>query len=249
MIRELGGERCYLSIVSAGRPDAVKRMSELVGPATWYVPIKEHIEYGTKMREFNDASGLRIGSDTNVVEARNRAFRNAWTLNATCIQLDDDLRWAARVVEGKKVPLEIPVALGEILRRLKESQFRLAGVAPTDNPYFARGTEATNLFVNSGVFVVEKNDLWLDERLKVKFDYDYTLQHWVRYGGALRCDNLLFGFSRAAAGGHISPERAEQDAKAVQYLLAKWGDLVKIHPRRQNEILLNIPRPVRTELD
>lgn len=244
MLRKLGGIDTFVTVISAGRPQNVGPMTAQVGAATWYVPHSQRDAYAQ-----HGAVSFGEGSDVAVVPVRNRALRDAWDQGAICVQLDDDLKWAAFAINGRARRTEPARAIETLVRRLSDSDFKLAGAAPTNNPYFVRKANSTNLFIRSGVIAVKPCGILMDERLKVKFDYDYTINHYRRYGGVLRCDDLIFDFQqRTNAGGHVDTRSERVEQEAIAYLLQKWGPWVKRHPRRKNEVLLNLPRRKREVL-
>jgi hypothetical protein len=243
MLQLIDGQKVHVCVVSAGRPENVKAMTEMVGAATWYVPPHQRGEY-------SQAGAVTIGegSDQAVVPVRNRCIDDAEGQDAICVQLDDDLRWAAFASNGKAERLDSPRrAIAALIRRLGDSDFYLGGASPTNNAYFTRKQNSTNLFIRSGVMAIKPNSgLRFDEKLKVKFDYDLTIQHYVKFGGVLRCDDLIFEFQqRSSKGGHAQDRVDGRDEEACRYLLAKWPGLVKRHPRRQGEVLLSLPRHKR----
>lgn len=244
MIRpEIGA---YLAIVSGGRPENVAPMTDLVGPATWYVSRADADAY--------HSAAYHYGAEVRIVDrpfpaARNEALRDAWALVGSypCAMLDDDLVWARRCYPGSDAkPVEIvPVdALWGIVARVGDSPFHMGGASPTVNAYFSRHATTTRGFVRSGVLVVEESEPRIDERFRLKSDYDFTVQHVVAYGGVVRCDDLLFNFKQRTNKGGVRELRDQGDANgdAVRLLRSKWGDLVRPNPRRDGEVLLRFPR-------
>lgn len=243
MLTELRGIPVWLTVISAGRHKNVKPLTEMIGAASWYVPPRESPLY------HQEGAHTRLGSDIHVVPIRNRALTEAFAHGAICVQLDDDLKWAAFASNGKAQRTEPRRLLEVMVERLMDSDFRFAGAAPTNNAYFTRKQNSTNLFIRSGAIALKPNPLRFDENLRVKFDYDLTIQHYLRFGGVLRCDNLIFDFEqRTNTGGHVSDHRATEDEAAIEYLMKKWPGLVIRHPRREHEVLLRLPRHKREVL-
>lgn len=246
MLAQLGANRVWMAVVSSGRPENVRPMAEKIGAATWYVPEEQMDEYA------DQGVVVRPGSATGVTPVRNRILDTAFgplCPDTIAVMLDDDLKWAAFASNGKAEHVPPRVAITNMVRRLKESDFHLAGASPTNNPYFTRQSQSIHLFIRSGVLAVKPTPLRFDENLKVKEDYDYTIQHYLEYGGVLRCDDLLFDFQqRTNKGGYTDSRSLEREEAAVQYLMSKWGKLVKRHPRRPGEVTLSLPRPKREVL-
>lgn len=233
-----------VAVISAGRPGNVPAMHEKLAEESplWVVPTGEAEAYLAAGAE------AVLEAPPGVSEGRNAALRHAWDQELTSVQLDDDLKKIAHNVGGKAEELAWRDACKRLLQELALSPFKLAGVAPTDNPYFSRG-QASTLFVNGSCIAVAPCDLFFDTEMPVKEDYDYTLRHYARFGGALRVDDLLFSFQHYALGGSIPSVRTpERDAAAIDMLLRKWHPWVKPHPRRKNEVMLNIPRRKKVSL-
>lgn len=253
MLRKLGEHQIWLTVISAGRPWQVGPMTNLIGPASWYVPPKQHEMYRVSAQDKGLSITLAQGSDQAVVPVRNRAMTDAWERELPCVQLDDDLMRVMKVIVPMKRsvwwddPQNTQAVLAELVNRTLNSPFKLGGGAPTNNAYFTRRRTTERGFIKSGVWVIQKCGLLLDERLKTKFDYDFTLQHVREYGGVQRCDDLIFDFNQFTMKGGHSHDRTKDDKSkeynAIRYLESKWGtDLIKRNPRRPGEILLKFPK-------
>jgi hypothetical protein len=253
MIRTLpGGVQVWMTCISAGRATRVKPMEELVGPLTWYVPPHQKPEYA-----YQGARSQRPGSDTSLVEVRNRALSDAWEQRLPCLMLDDDLRkMYYKPAESTGAPFEnrwstdpdrIQILIGMVAKTVMESPYRLGGIPPTDNPYFANSQIRTRVFCRSHFWVVRPCGLWLDPNLKTKEDYDYTIKHISKYGGVCRVDSVIGDFDFATeAGGCQTTRSLAGEMEAVLYLEKKWGTkIIKRNKRRAGEILLRFPKQER----
>lgn len=222
-------------------------MEELCGPLTWYVPEDQWKEYARE-----GALDLRQGSSVNAAEARNRAFREAWDQGLPCCQVDDDMRWAKQknFETGDVVRITGSEAIARVLKRLNQTDFKLGGCLPTNNPYFARSPITTRTFVRSHLWIVKPCDLLLDEHMRVKFDYDYTLNHIFQFGGVCRVDEIICDFDyNSLTGGHVQEDRMRQQEEAILTLQERWGDrVVRRNPKRPGEILIRPPQSRRTIL-
>lgn len=255
MLRKLGEHTVWMTVISAGRPQQVKPMTDLIGPASWYVPDTDRQAYKDASLQAQDSIRFEKGSDKAVVPVRNDALLDAWRNDVPCIQLDDDLMRVMKVNEPMRRSEwwadspHVLAVIGDAVQRLASSPYKLAGGAPTNNAYFTRKRTTDKGFIKSGFWVVEPCGLMLDELLKTKFDYDYTLQHVFRFGGVTRCDDLIFDFNQfTMAGGH-SVDRTKDDKSreynAIRYLEGKWGtEIIRRNPRRPGEILLKFPKRI-----
>lgn len=227
-------------VISAGRPEAVERMAPhlatLPGSVSvfWVTPFGDAGSY--------EAGGANvIPRNDGLTAQRNMALEHAFEFDQACVQLDDDLK-GFKALPDKRV-----LTLGEVLwhqeQALESTGLALAGNSPTDNLYFCKEGVSTRKFVPTPCITVRPTDLRFDENLRLKEDYDFTLQHWATYGGAARCDFIAPSFGRYTnAGGAVSYRTPELEQETIAYLKDKWPGMVRDNPRRPNEILLPTPR-------
>lgn len=238
MITQHLGKAVHLAVISTGRPDNVPLMQKIIGNrATWYVKPGE-----TQAYEQAGASSV-IEVENGLCAARNRAINDGALQGAYTVELSDDLTGLAFALDKKEtVPLTFPEALSKVLGAMNVTGFHLAGVAPTSNPYFSDPNKriVTHKFIVGDFIIVSPDtDLRFDENLKLKEDYDYTLQHLHRYGGVARVDSIMATFKhRTNPGGAVEFRNAEREQEAISYLKAKWPGEIRDNPRRENEILM-----------
>lgn len=235
----------WISVISKGRPENVERMSQLVGHATWYVPEDEAMDY------------IKAGApsvwgmiEPGLCVARNAALEDAFTYDLACVQLSDDLRrlehiaWTPEVGYGKH-----PSTFGNHLRTMEDALItysaKFAGVAPTNNDFYynPRLHISQDTFVVGDFIMVKPSAPRFDEELKMKEDYDFTLQHIRHYGTVARCNSLLATFAhRVNKGGVVDTRTEDTEMDAIKHLKGKWGPWIKLNPKRPNEVLLRLPR-------
>lgn len=242
MIRELKGQQFFFTIISSKRPHNVEKMTRLVGDATWVIPedqIEDYLEAGAP--ETMIAGG-------GLSYARNNALETAFADNLICMQMDDDLSKMSRAIDGEAVDIPAEEAMGDMLQRLILSDFYLAGASPTANPYFISKMNSTNLFIIGSMIAVKPSEPRFDTDLILKEDYDFTLQHIIQYGGVQRCDDILPTFLHYTNKGGCEDFRTERlEEEACQILLDKYPGMIKRHPRREREVLLNIKKNFRLQ--
>jgi hypothetical protein len=176
----------------------------------------------------------------SLVGARNLALHHAFVHGHDCVQVSDDLKRIRALGHDE-------LTLGQAILRMDEALYEtglaLAGCSPTDNLYFAKEGVATRKFIVGDLIMVRPTELRFDTNLRLKEDYDFTLQHWATYGGAARCDYIAPSFAHYTnAGGAVATRTAEREQECIAYLKAKWPGLIRDNPRRANEILLTTPR-------
>lgn len=234
---DVAGRDVYLAIISARRPDNVPKMEQqiLPGLGTWFVPHEDEESYELRGAQTYVAEGL--------VGARNAALDEADAAGLPCVQVSDDLKGIKRLVDEETVEIFFMSAVNELLKSLDMTDLKMAGCSPTDNAFFAKDSESTNLFIVGDLFVALPCDIRFDARFKLKEDYDYTCQHYLEYGGAKRLNWLMPSFAhRSNKGGAVSYRTEQEERKAIELLREKWGTWVAFNPKRPNEVLLKLPK-------
>lgn len=231
--------RYLIWIISAGRPDAVAKLApHLDGhDHVWIVPHAD-------VHRYLDAGAEEVVPDPgSLVGARNAALDATFANGEerACVQLSDDLKR----IKALGIDYEMPLAeaLFHMDRALDDTGLSLCGCSPTDNLYFAKPGVSTRKFVVGDLIMVRPTELRFDPNLRLKEDYDFTLQHWMTYGGAARCDYIAPSFAHYTnAGGAVAARTTELEQATIAYLKDKWPGLIRDNPRRPNEILLTTPR-------
>lgn len=227
-----------VTVISHNRPLNVTKLEKLLGmPVTWIVGKGEGKIY-------------RLAGAENVIEggglcaSRNAALNLAADRNAICIQVSDDLKKlqiASIENEVKRAhPIDFFAACELLVTRLCESPYLLAGVAPTPNLFYFNKPISEKLFIVGDFIAVDTHcGLYFDEYMTLKEDYDYTLQHFQKYGGALRCNDILATFQhRTNHGGACDIRTSVMEQQMILHLKEKWPNDIRDNPRRPDEILL-----------
>lgn len=223
-------------IISKGRWDNVQNIQKITGKnVTWLVADGEKVFYQAMGADFVvEAGGL--------MAARNQALDMAFGNKRICVQLSDDL---VRIKRGLTKKTSQPITLDEsikiILDGMQETGSLLGGVAPTANAFFTNFDipVRNRHFIVGDFIVVKPTDLRFDTNMRLKEDYDYTLQHIDKYGSVARCDLVLAEFKhRTNPGGAVEYRTDDLEQETIEYLKQKWGDVIRDNPRRKNEILI-----------
>lgn len=223
-------------VISHLRPQAVPAMAaHLPENAIWCVGEGEAGAYVA-------AGAANVWETGGLCRSRNQALEHAFASGVACVQVSDDLKWLKHVPQpGKKdtVPMAFTEAVELILERLHDHQAMLGGCAPTANAFYTQRAVSTHLFVVGDLMVVRPSRPRFDDGLRLKEDYDFTVQHLSTYGAVVRCDDVLAAFAhRTNAGGAVAYRTDEREQEAIAHLKAKWPGWFKDNPRRPNEILL-----------
>lgn len=224
--------------ISHGRHENVPEFLEKVGSdgVTFFVKDESDvINY--------KANGARkVIASGSLMDSRNAALEHCFEQGKICVQLSDDLtRIAFNDFSGKRTKVSVSVVevLEHVLPQFGIYDCKLAGFPPTDNPYFATKPIEKNKFIVGDFLIVKPNPLRFDPGLRLKEDYDYTLQHVKEYGECVRFGYFLCSFKHYSnKGGAVDYRTNILETETIAYLVKKWPGCIKLNPKRNNEILI-----------
>lgn len=204
--------------------------------AHWYVPADERSDY-------QRAGATDVIAADTLVEARNRALDDAFASGATCVQTSDDLTGIKRLGVTEHHPITLADTIDELRAALADTGARLAGCAPTANPFYGAHRINATGFIVGDLIAVAPTHLRFDPALRLKEDYDYTCQHLATYGIVARCDWLLATYRhRTNPGGAVTYRNRQTEREAIRHLARKWPGVFRPNPKRANEILMRWPK-------
>lgn len=227
-----------ITCISHRRHKNVKTVFETTGTEdiVFVVNDQKDVDYYKPEGAFNIITG---GS---LVGNRNAALNYCFKRNKICVQIDDDLLTVAvNDFTGKRTKQYVTVkqAIDDLIKGFIKSNYKFAGAPPTENPFFATKVTQENILITAPFTLTKPNNIRFDKNIKLKEDYDYTLQH-IKQGGCIRYHKYLFNFKRYGnEGGAVSYRTSKLENQSIQYLQQKWGECIKRNPKRENEILLN----------
>lgn len=248
----------HIGIISKGRPKNL--LKEIYKPihahSTWYLSssLQDYDDYSEVMDELkiNFEPFPQLVMASNLCKTRNQIIEDAKFYGKKyAVMMDDDIS-EIYFAHSKdyKVKISVPHAIDHIITDLQISlggKIKLAGTAPTANSFFYNEKEPISFtkFCGGWFLVVDTStDLRFDTNLTLKEDYDYTLQHIKKYGGAARFNMLLVVAAHYSnKGGVVSYRNPEREQQNIAYLKRKWGDdIIRDNRKRPNEILLNVSK-------
>lgn len=193
----------------------------------------------------------------NVARIRNYILKNELQTNDVVLLIDDDLKSVARFEpvgmygydEHKLSEDELYAMLAHYSVICKELGFMHWGVNCNKDALSYRQTTpfSTTSYIGSPFSVFLKgNDLWYDERLPLKEDYDMTLQQCNKYRGVFRVNKYHYDCKQSKqAGGCATYRSYEREKQQLEALQKKWGKhIVKI-----DTVLNQNQKKVRKNID
>lgn len=228
-----------ITCISHNRHENIKDFFKKVGTDNIIFFVKDNID----KINYIEQGAKNVIISGSLMDSRNSSLKYCFDMNKICIQLSDDLeKIMINDFSGKRTHKYIDVVgvLNDIIPEFIDSKYYFAGFPPTDNPFFALNKIETNKFIVGDFILVKPNELIFDKNLKLKEDYDYTLQHIRKYGGCFRYGKYLNTFKHYSnKGGAVDYRTNELEQSTINYLKNKWGECIKENTKRENEILLN----------
>lgn len=230
----------HYAIISHKRPDNIKKMeliTEIPEKLVWYVGKGEKKSYKSAQGEV-----IEVG---DLCQSRNRALLISNSEDKSCFMMDDDLVKIEMFTLAGKRFISFQNMVREMHNVLANTPLCLAGTATTTNRYFYNPEKPLSLkhFIG-GWCTLSKypSELSYDEKLKTKEDYDITLQHISKYGGALRINYLAPTFLHWDNKGGVVDTRTDKvEKESIAYLKKKWGNSIGLNKKRgETEILLRV---------
>lgn len=233
---KLAGRDFYVAVISHKRSHCIEKMASICGKATWYVAADE-------VDAYEDRGAPRVIGSGGLCRSRNAALEDGFAAGLPVIQLSDDLKKLEFAVTPKEKRLmSFEECASVMLSSCESAGAMLAGVAPTSNAFFFNPKKpvSTNSFIVGDMILVRKNPLRFDENMRLKEDYDYTLQHLRKYGVVARANAILATFvHRSNPGGACDYRTSSLEQEMIALLRSKWPGMIRDNPRRKDEILLN----------
>lgn len=228
-------------MISHKRPFNVKKITELIGPCTFFVNIGESEDY------IKAGAEAVIECGTNICHARNKAILCAQAIGLPSIQVSDDLKSLKQVRmkedgENREVwHVDFEHVCRTMLNELERTRFFYGGVAVTTNRLNYTGEDFSHdKLIVCDLICIMPGPYKFDEDMALKEDYDLSISQLLEVGGLVRCNQFLCDFPhRDNDGGANTYRNSQTEDAATQKLYSKWGPLVKKHPTREGQIALN----------
>ena len=165
------------------------------------------------------------------------------------IQVDDDARSFHKWEKAELVKFIDPERIDNILNTMflmtDEIGYKVWGLAMASDYQFYRpfAPFSTQGVVGANIIGIIDNPLRFDERLRVKEDYDYSMQHIYKYGGVLRTHKYGIDVIHLTnEGGCVGYRTKEVELQAYDTLLKKYGSSVVKFQDNKNFVKMKSPR-------
>lgn len=228
-------DKYKLFVVSSGRANTFSSMPDVIKEEAIFV-----VNTGEK-KDYEDAGVKEVHEGGKLIENRNKALDLAFSENKFCIQFDDDLvDIRLNDFSGKNTNIFIDLGnyIDDLIEFAESRTEKLIGMPPTTNPFYAKNEIQENAFIIASMCLTKPSPERFDPNIRLKEDYDFTLQHIKNNGGVVRWHKYILNFKHYTnEGGVVSYRNKEREKESIDYLISKWGDAIKLNPKRANEIL------------
>jgi hypothetical protein len=213
--------------------------NNIVGAENVYIIFHTNEDYLEYSKNYQIKNKI-ITNLTGITKQRN-AILNHFPVGTEIIMMDDDVT-EIYILENNKLrsltPFEIFKQFTNNFNICKKNNCFIWGIYPVKNAYFMKKRINNKGFIIGCCFGIINNELRYDENLTSKEDYDITLQNIKKYNKVARFDYLTTNAKHYQKGGCEEIWKTNKKRLDVEYLIKKWGKLIKLNKKRDNEILI-----------
>ena len=222
----------FIGIPSKSRPFRVKEQEKLMGcKPTWFVPREE-------VKQYEDEGAITFPCDEiGLPQQRNYALEEAFKNNQTAVLLDDDLIGFNFIYHDKTLK---PLTFVETVQAMKREVniFKLAGNSSGTNLFWYDPKRPTSKKSPvGGIFLIKPSEPRYDPALRYNEDMDFSIQHYVKYGGLIKINYIQNKFFEATIDMETKKVKKPLEGgidyndddfeNAFNHLLNKWGNRIR----------------------
>jgi hypothetical protein len=193
---------------------------------------------GKGEKEAYEKAGFKqVVEGGSLIDSRNLALDLADSVGAVCLQLSDDL---GKVKLGDK-EITLQELIDYAFKFSVDHKIGLLGVNPVFNTFYQRDSVTDGFVIGDFTMVKPNTGIRYDKAVRLKEDYDFTLQYLARFGSAKRLNNAICEFKHYSnKGGAVEYRNDDLERQTVEYLEKKWGKAIKRNTKRKQayEILI-----------
>jgi len=204
-----------------------------------YIFVHDAEDYAKYQINAERAHIIQTNAPLGIVNQRNFIL-DYFPEGERILMLDDDIKKILRMFYKRLIVVTDLRKLFKMGFELCEAKgYKLWGIYPIKNIFFMKMKASERHFIIGTLTGIINNKLRYDQNLKVKEDYDFTLQNIIKFGGALRLDYYTIEAEHYTNKGGCVDYRNEQiERECADYLIKKYPKFLRINPKRANEILI-----------
>jgi len=197
-----------------------------------------------KYRETHPHEKIIVANTSGIQNVRNYIY-DFFGKGARIITMCDDVEGVYRLVGkgGQAFTEVLEQDLYDLIANgfelCEKNKTKLWGVYPMKNDFYMSHSISNNGFIIGTFSGIIISDIRNSLELACKEDYEFTLEHILKYKKVVRFNNYCVKAKHYTnKGGVVGEGREEKDRHACQFLMAKYPHYVRLNPTRENEILL-----------
>jgi hypothetical protein len=212
--------------------------------------------YGNDINEECDKLKLKypeykiVGLNTKGIgEARN-GILDYHKIGERILMFDDDVEKFYRLgLKGLKKslvemnPEEIKTFVEDAFNKIEKFETKLWGIYPVENAFYMSQKLNPKGFIIGTVSGIIKSQLRYDPEVSFKEDYDFTIQHILKFKKVCRFENITVKAGHYSNAGGVCQQRKEnpeREGEVAERLMQKYPGVVIYNSKRENEILINL---------
>lgn len=215
----------------------------IVGKENVYVFFHNDEDKNEYLKNYDIKNWVITNKPIGIAGQRN-AILDYFSKDEMIIMLDDDIKSFKKLSQRRKLEVMSNEEVKELfVNAFANCQFNdcaLWGIYPVPNEFYMKNKINNKGFIIGTCMGIIINDLRFDEDIQAKEDYDYTLQNIKKYHKLIRYEYITFDKCNSSDGGCGTYRNKDSEFEDFNKLLNKWGSLIRINPKRENEILINI---------
>lgn len=227
-------EKCYKKTLSFLKANDIPR--EKIYLVVHTNEEKEKYENGIPAEYYNQ---ILISNSTDGCYGQMNYVFDYFEEGKHILKLDDDISNVYELEDDKLVNTK---SLEQIIERgfklCEEHNYKLWGLYPTRNPFYIKNQKneySTDLkFIVGAWMGIINEKIQIDLSIKIKGDYDYGIQTFLRNGGIIRFNKIGFKYDIAKNVGN----RTETMINDANILISKYPNMIRNNnTRKKGEIL------------
>jgi len=164
------------------------------------------------------------------------------------LMLDDDIKSINWFIEDWNKYSLIPLSKDEIKEMIEywfyyteKIWLKCRWIYPVNNAFFmSEKTNSKCFIIWTFCWIINDKSIQFDERMKLKEDYDYSLQQIAKYGWVVRFNRYsVKALHYSNKGWAVDCRNDKNEQEAISILKQKRGKIIRDNPKRPNEILFN----------
>ena len=197
-----------------------------------------------KNNGWNHGLAVIVTGKTGISATRNYILEYAGGQDV--VMLDDDLRGVYRLNSSETglVPMSIQNIndfCNDAFKVCRKAGTKLWGIYMVKNHFFMSNAIDPAGFCISSMSGIISSDIRFDETMPLKEDYDFTLQHVKAFKKVARFNNVCIDALHYTNKGGCQDYRSDdRESEAVDILLGRYPTLIRLNPKRKNEIIIDI---------